>query len=166
MDREKFISARRDLALSSLLIIIAIVAIMTVDFTASRTTAASEVFTHATMPLIYSIGLMIISIGIAVPAVIKIVLYKEENTVESSEGEQGTEKASSIVVIRFFATAIMLVLFALFLGKISLFIETVLFLAIMFVLFGQRNPLKIAIISLIGGAAFHFLFVSILKLPF
>lgn len=80
---------------------------------------------------------------------------------------RSTAVAPSVAYLfgRIVALLALLIAYAALLGKLPFFAMTSVFLFIAFLIFGQTNILRSAIVAIIGGALFHGLFVTLLKLP-
>ena len=84
----------------------------------------------------------------------------------ADESETDAEKAArKLIALRLWGTLALLVVYILLLPHVHFVPLTVLFLAALFVLFGRRQPVKIAVASVIGGSAFYLLFIVLLNLP-
>lgn len=86
--------------------------------------------------------------------------------VEGAEIEATTSiEAPKHLLVRVVAILGLLIGFALSIGLAPLFVLASIFLFLAFIIFGQTNWVRMAIVALIGGALFHGLFVVILHLP-
>jgi hypothetical protein len=168
MADSNIVSAKRDIIISIFLICLAVFAIVVINSGEFVKTIETGSLTHATLPTIYGVLLMLLSGSLLINAVIKVIAFRKQEkaggTIKNPNEKQETGM-TGIFLLRFFGTVAMLVAYAMLLAYVNFIILTVLFLAILFVLYGRKSPLKIALASIIGGTAFYILFIAILNLP-
>ncbi len=159
----------KDILLSIGLIVIGAVALVTImTTTGERRISGAEVMTFATMPAIYSGFLIALSGLYLFGAVRRFRLTERQNSAESStktENEPSTGPTLRTIALRTVATLVALLAYTLLLEFVHFWILTTAFLALMFLIFGQRSPLRVGLVSICGGTAFYALFILALDLP-
>lgn len=157
--------SNKDIVLSIGLIAIGAVALVSImTTTAERRISGAEVMTFATMPAIYSVFLIALS---------ALFLFGAIRRSRAADGRKSVEPAGQPVVgpsrrtiaLRTVATLVALLAYTLLLEFVHFWILTTVFLAFMFVVFGQRSPLRIGLVSVLGGTAFYVFFILALSLP-
>ncbi|RJQ62304.1 MAG: tripartite tricarboxylate transporter TctB family protein [Desulfobacteraceae bacterium] len=160
----------KDLVLGIGLLLVGLIALITIRTAEEGTRIDSAAsLTYATMPTIYA-WLLILLVAIFVFKTI-LALRADRSRVRPDE-EAGPQKAKpdgtvsrKTVFVRTWATLSILLCYVLALEYVHFFILTVLFLAGLFLLYGQRSIRHIAAVSVAGGVLFYFLFIYILNLP-
>ena len=162
----------KDLLLGSGLLAVGFVALLAIRAPQEQTRISSGAeLTYATLPTIYAwILIALVSLYMGKTA---FALWKSRPR-DGQPADQDRAKASTpeavfssqrTVILRTAATLLILLVYVLLLESVHFFILTVLFLAVLFFVYGQRSIPKIAAVSLVGGAVFYFLFIYLLKLP-
>ena len=129
-----------------------------------------ESISFSTLPSIYAGLLVALAMLYGANSVRRILLARDQREVESGEtaeriSETG-EQSKKIVAIRTVGTVVTLSVFTLLLEYVNFFVLTTAFLFVMFRLYGQKSLALTGIVAVVGGTAFHVLFIVILKLPF
>lgn len=126
------------------------------------------VFGLSTGPLDYATVPTIASLGMAALALI-YVAGAARKLIAGAGARQGdapaAPRASWRVVGRRLGTFGLLAAYVAAMKDVPFFAATAVFLAAMFVLYGQTSPLRVAAVSLIGAGALYGLFVVALRLP-
>ena len=118
--------------------------------------------TFRTFPRAISILLLVLS-GVYAATSIQAALRERA---ERAPGEaEGAEPGPPYLLLRILAVLALLVGFAQAIGLAPLYLLAAVFLFIAFVIFGQSDWLRMALVAAVGGALFHGLFVMILHLP-
>lgn len=184
MKGEEASAVKRDLLISFAFIAIGVLAIAKINAGGAEQVIGTASLTHATIPTLYGSLLILLAGSLFVGAVFKYLklraAFREESNVPeapaaaepdgvaagSTAAEAGEEKAArKLIALRLWGTLALLVVYILLLPHVHFIPLTILFLAALFVLFGRRQPLKIAVASVVGGSAFYLLFIVLLNLP-
>ena len=115
--------------------------------------------TYATVPTIASLGITLLALLYVATSVRRLIATR---AVIASDV---VARVSWRVVGRRIGTFALLVAYVMAMKDVPFFIATAIFLAAMFVLYGQRSPLKVAAVALIGAGALYAMFVVALRLP-
>lgn len=168
MTDERIAAAKRDLVVSLVFIVVGILAIVNINSSETGKIVDTGTLTHATLPTLYGSLIILLAGIVLVGALYKLISGRYNPLSESDvpESESDAEKtARRIVVLRLWGTLVLLLVYVFLLAYVYFILLTTLFLAVLFVLFGRRQPVKIAVASIAGGSAFYLLFILILKLP-
>ncbi len=161
--------SNKDIVLSIGLIAIGAVALVIImTTTAERRISGAEVMTFATMPAIYSgflIALSALSLFGAIRRSRATVRRELAEPAILSTDQPAAGPSRRMIALRTVATLVALLAYTLLLEFVHFWILTTAFLALMFVLFGQRSPLRVGLVSVCGGTAFYALFILALGLP-
>jgi len=162
--------ARKDILLSIGLIGVGAVALVSILMTTGeRRISGAEAMTFATMPAIYSGFLIGLSVIFLIGALRRARSITPQRSVDVSgdaaEREATSDPSRRTVALRTVATLVALLAYTLLLEFIHFWIVTTVFLALMFVVFGQRSPLRIGLVSVCGGTVFYALFILAIDLP-
>ena len=162
----------KDLLLGSGLLAVGVVALLAIRTPQEQTRISSGAeLTYATLPTIYAwilIALVSLYMGKTAFALWKSRLTDRRGTpggIPEASTPEAAFSSQRTVILRTAVTLLILLVYVLLLDSVHFFILTVLFLSVLFFVYGQRSIPKIAAVSLVGGAVFYFLFISILKLP-
>lgn len=125
--------------------------------------------TFRSFPTVIAALLMVLSILFVGASLMQIFQRPADDGARDERGRQAgaTATAPSVTYLfgRIVALLALLIAYATLLGEVPFFAMTSVFLFIAFLIFGQTNILRSAIVAMIGGALFHGLFVTLLKLP-
>lgn len=123
--------------------------------------------TFATLPSTWCALLVLLSLVYAVSAVVDLVRLRARMTTESRDGisEPEPPRVQRGLIVRILVTVGALVAFAALLGELPFFLLVVAFLAVTLLAYGRPARWPVLVLAVAGGAAFHVLFVWILKLP-
>jgi len=162
----------KDLLLGFGLLAVGIVALMTIPTPGQQTSISSAAeLTYATMPTIYS-WILILLVAIYIAKTIFAIWKEPVNEKQPTNGDEPKailpEAAfllQKTIILRTIGTLLILLTYVLLLEHVHFLILTILFLSVLFFVYGQRSIPKIAAVSACGGIVFYFLFIYILKLP-
>lgn len=153
--------AWKDAALGSALVVLGLYAAWRINF------AERPGFIISTGPLDYASVPTIAALGIAFLA----ALYTA-GTLARMARSRGVRTiawrrpaAPSLATWRRLGTVAFVAAYVFMLKSLPYFVATAIFLTVMFVLFGQRSPLRVGAVALAGSAVLTALFVYALKLP-
>ena len=167
----------KDLLLALGLLAVGIVALVAINAPKEQSRIASgAALTYAAMPSIYA-WLLIVLVVLFIATTLRAMWA--ERSVAQSDGRDETSAPSDeaqidveaqavrrkTILLRTWGTLATLLAYVLLLEYVHFMILTMLFLFVMFLVFGQRSIKKIAAVSICGGAAFYFLFIYILNMP-
>ena len=132
-------------------------------------TSRDAQITFRSFPTVISMLLMLLSVLYAVRVIVATISEldaKQIGVVEDvATGDPTGLRRPRYLFARMAALVLLLLAFSQVLGTAPFFLLAGAFLAVAFVIFGQTHPGKILVVAVLGGALFHGLFVSILKLP-
>ncbi|MFQ5936057.1 MAG: tripartite tricarboxylate transporter TctB family protein [Acidiferrobacterales bacterium] len=128
-----------------------------------------ESITFATMPSIYA-GLLIgLSLLFGATATFEILRERrsKKGTIDAAavRSEETSGASRKITAVRTVSTVVAVVVYVLLLEYIHFLALTAIFLFVMFQLYGQRSVVGTGAVAIVGAAALHGLFITILKLP-
>ena len=148
----------QDLALGLAFVALGLYAAYRINFVDKPVFAlGSGPLSYATVPTIASVGMVLLAL-----------LYVANSARKLMAGGDVAGPGASIswrVVGRRLGTFALLVGYVVGMKDVPFFFATAVFLAAMFVLYGQTSPLRVAAVSLIGAGALYGLFVVALRLP-
>ena len=168
MKDEREGAIRRDISSSVVFILLGALAIININSGEHSQVAETATLTASTLPTIYGSLLILLAGIILVGALSKLLTGKQGAQPESVNivSDDVVAAASpALVLIRTLGTLALLIIYALLLAYTNFTILTAGFLALLFVLFGRRNPLQIGLASILGGIGFYLLFIYFLNLP-
>ena len=162
----------KDLLLGFGLLAAGVVALLTIPAPGQQTHISSGAeLTYATLPTIYSwILILLVSLYMAktVFAIWKDRTDEKQPINQNEPKERAPEityASQKVIILRTIGTLLILLAYVLLLEHVHFFILTILFLSVLFFVYGQRSIPKIAAVSVCGGTVFYILFIHILKLP-
>lgn len=127
--------------------------------------------TYATMPTVYAWILILLVSLFILKTLLSIrkerILNRQDKSREIEKPEQGPLIVSpQLILLRTWATLVILFCFVFLLEYIHFLVLTILFLASLFFLYGQRSIKKVTTVSICGGVVYYIVFIYILNLPF
>ena len=129
-------------------------------------TSRDAQITFRSFPTVIAALLMLLSALYSVGSVVSMFSKGGAKPIEDVEnGNAASARRPPYLFARMAALVVLLIAFSQMLGEAPFILLAGIFLAIAFVIFGQTHPVKILAVAVLGGALFHGLFVSILKLP-
>jgi hypothetical protein len=171
MRRRAINSKIKDLILAGGLMGVGLVAFLTIITTEEQTRIeGADALTFATLPMIYS-GLLMALVGLFAANTLRSLLVErravpgKKTETAPNDDDESDRIAPATIAFRTLATLAVLVIYVVLLEYVDFLILTTLFLAVMFVVYGQRSVTRIAVVSLLGGAGFYGLFIHLLHLP-
>ena len=162
----------KDLILGLGLLLVGSIALIAIRASEGGTRIESAAkMTYATMPTIYAwvlILLVLIFMFKTAFALWSEPSIKQKDNAIPSQGLQEKEIAvpHKLILFRTWSTLLILLCYVFSLEYVHFLILTILFLAALFILYGQRSIKKIAAVSVSGGLVYYILFIYILNLPF
>lgn len=167
MSRHQKGALKRDIFLCSFFIFVGMVALVSINTAKGHgNVAGTQTLNFSTLPNVYSGLLVLFSIMILAGSARK--LWKNRSAqpqkiqVDSNNGPVASRRT---ILTRTWGSLVLLIVYTLVLEQIHFILLSTLFLASLFLLFGQRSPLKIAGLALSGGIGFYLLFIVGLNLP-
>lgn len=160
------VAAKRDVAVSTVLIVVGLAAIFRINTVGTSRAVVTQSLTHASLPTLYASLLVLLSTVMLIGS-LRVLWLRRSTGIRDDAGpppDASPDRAG--FVIRWVGTLTALIVFALLLPHAPFLLLTTVFLAVLFWLFGRKGPIKVAAASIIGGTAFYLLFVVFLKLPF
>ncbi|UCH20335.1 MAG: tripartite tricarboxylate transporter TctB family protein [Deltaproteobacteria bacterium] len=162
----------KDLLLGFGLLAVGVVALLTIRIPVQQTRISSGAkLTYATLPKIYS-WILILLVCLYMAKVVFAIWKDRAAEKRPIGGDEPKESAPEIayssqkvILLRTIGTVIIVLAYVLLLEHLHFFILTILFLFVLFFVYGQRSILKITAVSICGGTVFYILFIHILKLP-
>ncbi len=131
--------------------------------------SGAGVLTFATLPSIYAGALIALSALLALNAFrscIRTGWRKAADAVVAPSSDADAKGPTQKTILsRTVATLLLLIVYALLLQYVHFMVLTTLFLAVLFVVLGQRSWLWVPLIAVLGGAGFYALFIWGLNLP-
>ena len=123
--------------------------------------------TFATLPSVWCALLVLLSLIYAASVVVDLVRLRAREGQEHLEGsvDAAPPHVEPRLILRILVTVVALVVFAALLGEAPFFLLVVVFLAVTLIAYGRPARWPTLALAVAGGAAFHVLFVWILKLP-
>ena len=129
-------------------------------------TSRDAQITFRSFPTVISVLLMLLSALYAASGVVAMISGRAAKPVEAvGTGDPAGIRRPRYLFARMVGLVLLLLAFSQVLGAVPFVLLAGVFLAVAFVIFGQTHPGKILVVAVLGGALFHGLFVSILKLP-
>ena len=162
----------KDLILGIGFLIVAVIALVTIRTSEGGTQIDSAAkLTYATMPTVYAWILILLVSLFMFKTVLSIrkerALNRQDRDTESEKSKQEADVVSpQLILFRTWGTLFILLCYVVALEYVHFIALTTLFLATMFILYGQRSIKKIITISICGGIIYYFIFIHILNLPF
>ena len=162
----------KDLILGLVLLTVGSIALIAIRTSEGGTRIESAAkLTYATMPTIYAWVLIVL---VALFMLKTVLAMRSEQPLKRQHEDIAPEKSqeavavvsSKTILLRTWGTLFILLCYVLALDYIHFLILTLLFLATLFFLYGQRSIKKITAVSVCGGVVYYFLFIYILNLPF
>lgn len=126
--------------------------------------ALTESLTHATLPTAYAGILLVLTLAILAMSLRSLRRLRPEDAAASPPAP-AERPARRLRFVRTWGTVLLLALYVALLPRLPFAVLTTLYLASMFALYGQRSALKIGLVSGLGGAVLHLLFITLLNLP-
>lgn len=161
------VAAKRDAAVSSVLIVVGLAAIVRINTVGTSRAAFTQTLTHASLPTLYASMLVFLSALMLIGSL--RALLKRRSSVERGDADRslhrGASSESNRLLLRWLGTLAALVVYAGLLPHVQFLLLTTSFLAILFWLFGRTGLVKVAAASITGGFAFYLLFIVFLRLP-
>lgn len=152
----------KDLILALVLMAVSIAALLVLAHTRSGGEDVANVVGFATLPRLYAILLIGLSMLLGGNAVLRA---RREMRDPAEVGKAGSLLANPTVLIRMVGAVMLLVLYVLALQDFSFLPVTIAFLAAMFLLYGRRPLWRVALVALLGGIGLDVLFIRIIDLP-
>ena len=162
----------KDLILGLGLLLVGSIALIAIRTSEGGTRIESAAkLTYATMPTIYAwvlILLVLIFMFKTALAIWSEHSFNQQNKDKGSQRPQDKEFVASqrTILLRTWCTLLILICYVLALEYVHFLILTIIFLAALFFMYGQRSIKKIAAVSVCGGLVYYILFIYILNLPF
>ncbi len=119
--------------------------------------------TFRSFPSAISLLLMLLSGLFAAASLRAMVSGRQE--IETTTGQTDAPHVPRHLGLRVASLVALLIAFTQTIGLAPLFVLSAVFLFIAFFIFGQRNLVRMGVVSILGGAFFHGVFVMILNLP-
>lgn len=148
--------AGQDLVLAAILAAIALFVLVDMGGSAGTNIVRGGEVTHATLPMFYAGVLLLLTLLLALKALIRL---------RRPDGSEPAFSLAPAVWLRIAGTLACLVGYVLLLKLVPFIVLTAAFLALLFILYGHRALLPIALVSIIGAVALDALFIRILHLP-
>jgi hypothetical protein len=162
----------KDLLLGFGLLSVGVVALLAIRIPVQQTRISSGAkLTYATLPTIYSwILILLVFLYMAKTGFAIWKDHADEKRPMSGDEPKGSGpeiaySSQKVILLRTISTILILLAYVLLLEHVHFFILTILFLSVLFFIYGQRSILKITAVSVCGGTVFYILFIYILKLP-
>lgn len=146
--------------------ILTIVRVHTGPFNAKL--AATESITFATLPTVYAALLLGLTLVILVLSLRSLRLARAEHPAPARAASAAAPRRPAgrwTLPVRTWGTLLLLLVYVVLLQFLPFALLTTLYLAAMFALYGQRSVLKVGLVSVLGGAGLHLLFITLLNLP-
>ena len=153
----------KDVIISILVLTISIGCFFTFNPAGAPLTVGTDGMTFATYPLGVATLLTLLGLIYFVISLKKYLNDNEKYNFASHMIKAFTDNKS--LYLKRIGTVILLIGFALIIGKINFMIATSIFLFLGFYLYDRRDYLLMIILSILGGAFSYGLFVYFLKLP-
>ncbi len=158
----------KDLLLACTLFSVGLGALLYIQFGPGEAlqTSRDAQITFRSFPTAIAALLMLLSALYAVGSVVSMVSEGSARPDgEAGNGDAARVRRPPFLFTRMAALVVLLIALSQLLGAAPFYLLAGAFLAIGFVIFGQTHPGKILAVAVLGGALFHGLFVSVLKLP-
>lgn len=158
----------KDLLLACTLFSVGLGALLYIQFGPGEAlqTSRDAQITFRSFPTAIAALLMLLSALYGVGSVVTMIAVGSAKPVENTgAGDAARARRPPFLIARMTALVVVLIALSQLLGAAPFYLLAGVFLAIGFVIFGQTHPWKILAVAVLGGALFHSLFVSILKLP-
>lgn len=158
--------ALKDIALAVVIFVIGLAALLQIQFGPGQALQNSQdaQITFKSFPTAISVLLMVLSGLFAATSALSLMRL-QAGFPESAGLKASEQPRPRFLLLRAVALVGLLVGFAMLIGRLPLFVLVGVFLFAAFFVFGQKRPLKMALIAIVGGGLFHLLFVVLLKLP-
>lgn len=148
--------AGQDLILAAILVAISLFVLIDMGSSAGTNIVSGGEVTHSTLPIVYAGILLILTFLLAVKAVIHL---------RRPETKEPAFSLAPAVWLRIAGTLAGLLAYVLLLKIVPFIVLTAAFLAVLFVFYGHRKPLPIAVTAIVGAVALDALFIRVLHLP-
>lgn len=157
----------KDLALAIALAVLGVLGYLHIGQEVASGLLEQQDITFATLPSVWCGLLVVLSLVYAASVVIDLARLRAHAAGERREGAAKAEppRVESRLIVRILVTVVALVVFAALLGEAPFFLLVVAFLAVTLVAYGRPARWPTLALAVAGGAAFHVLFVWMLKLP-
>ena len=168
MKDESITSIKRDVVVSFLLIVLGILAVININSGEVGKITETATLTHSTLPTIYGVLLIFLASVILIGALGKLITGRRGSGPQKINPVTETVSLKvnrMTVLMRTLGTLVLLVAYSFLLAYVNFVTLTALFLALLFILFGRRRPLQIALASILGSAGFYIIFIYFLNLP-
>jgi hypothetical protein len=158
----------KDLLLAAALIVVGAAALVAINTTRQTNISTTGALGFAVLPSIYA-GLLIL---LALLMMATVVFGEGSSpTPRAGAGAAVAEAPESAgptrrtIALRTWGTLALLLTYVVALPRLPFMLITAAYLSAMFLLYGQRSLPRILLLSIVGGIAFHALFVWALDLP-
>jgi hypothetical protein len=148
--------AGQDLVLAAVLAAISLFVLFDMGSSVGTNIVRGGAVTHTTLPIFYAVILLLLTLILTVKALLQL---------RRPESGPPAFSLAPAVWLRIAGTLACLLGYVLLLKLVPFFVLTAAFLALLFILYGHRNLLPIALVSIIGAVALDALFIRILHLP-
>ena len=158
----------KDLLLACVLFSVGLGALLYIQFGPGEAlqTSRDAQITFRSFPTAISALLMLLSALYGFGSVVSMISDGGPKPAEGvAHGKAARLRPPPYLFARMAALIVLLIAFSQVLGAAPFILIASVFLAVAFVVFGQTHPVKVLVVAVLGGALFHGLFVSILKLP-
>ena len=152
----------KDFVLAVVLMALSVVALLVLAGTRSGGEDVANVVGFATLPRLYALLLVALSMLLGASALIR---NRKEARGLLAPGEVHSVLADRTVVLRMAGAVVLLVLYVIGLESFSFLPLTIAFLAAMFLLYGRRPLWAVGLVAVLGGLALDIVFIRIIDLP-
>ena len=156
MGRRMNRKAGQDLVLAAVLAAISLFVLIDMGGSAGTNIVRGGEVTHTTLPMVYAAILLFLTLLLAVKAALQL---------RRPETGAPAFSMAPAVWLRIAGTLACLLGYVALLKTAPFIVLTAAFLALLFILYGHRRLLPIALVSIIGAVALDALFIRILHLP-
>lgn len=167
MSRDQKGALKRDILLCSFFIFVGVVALVSINTAGGHgNVAGTQTLRFSTLPNVYGGLLVLFSIMILAGSARNLLQNRSAQAQKTQIDSDNRPVANRrTILMRTWGSAVLLIAYALLLEKVHFILLTTLFLVSLFLLFGQRSPLKVLGLALAGGIGFYLLFIVGLSLP-
>ena len=176
-DREKMLREKiKDSIFGVVLLGVGIFALVDINVGQPSSPAPPGEITYASFPTMLSILLTLLAFGYLASSLMAVGrLRRSEGALQRVDGTPAADGGKDeeeiepvdkrLVLIRTVGTLVFLLSYVFLIMYVEFTLATILFLFVMFYLYGQRSLIRIAATSVVGGGALGVFFLHVLHLP-
>ena len=176
-DREKMLREKiKDSIFGVVLLGVGIFALVDINVGQPSSPAPPGAITYASFPTMLSVLLILLAFGYLASSLMAVgrlrrsegALQRVDGTPAADGGEDEEEIEpvdKRLILIRTAGTLVFLLSYVFLIMYVEFTLATILFLFVMFYLYGQRSLVRIAAMSVVGGGALGAFFLHVLHLP-